>query len=100
VQLVEEAVGDEAAEAEDRARLVELFGEEEADSWFTSDPVRDAVEEVMDQVEGASSWSLRPPSTYDGQRYLVSMRPWSPRLARRIRRAVEARGAEVEVREA
>ena len=75
-----------------------LFGEEEADAMLASDPVSDAVSEVMDEVDGVCSWTVRPPSSHDGLRYLVLVKPFSARVATRIRRSVEGLGASVEVR--
>ena len=89
-------------EAEDRARLAELWGEEDADALLFRDPVDERVDlaigRVMDQLEVACSWSLIPPARHDGAAYLLLVRPWSRSLARRLRRAVASVGESVEVR--
>ena len=86
-------------EVEERRRLVELWGEEEADALLAVDPVSEAVGRVMDELDGACSFSVVPPDSHDGRRHLVLVSPYSRRLAKRIERAVVRTGFNVDVRE-
>ena len=86
-------------EAQERARLVDLWGEDEADAFLATDPVNEAVEAVMDGLDVACAFSVVPAEAHDGHRHLVQVWPYSERLAKRIKSAVAKAGGSAEVRE-
>lgn len=69
------------------------------EDWLEGDPVSVAVSEVMDEVDAACTYSVRPPGTHSGAFHLVTIRPYTEARAARIRRSVERLGIEVVVRE-
>ncbi len=84
-------------QVEERRQLVDLWGEEEADAFLATDPVFEAVSQVMDGLDEACSFSVVPPESHDGRRHLVLVSPYSRRLAKRIERAVTRTGSYVDV---